>query len=388
MRLWRFGFLLVVTLMRVPWDAGAIAQDRASFEAVDLDSALPQDKFAEQLASKRIVFVGEIHDRYDHHLNQLDIIRRLHELDPNMAIGVEYFQQPFQTQLDDYIVGRTSENEFLRATEYYQRWGYDYRLYAPIFRYAREQRIPVRALNVPAALASAVAKVGIAGLSEKQRVDLPREIEPADEAYKNRLRKAFEAHPGLKPDGFNHFVEAQRVWDEGMAESAAAYLNAATGRRMVVLAGADHLAFGSGIPKSLERRTKATYTIVLSSGEDIEPQMANYLLLSKKQELPPAGILGINLEEKRGECRIGSLHPGGAAEKAGLRKGDVLLAIDGQTIHTIAHVRLALWDKRPGDHVRVNVRRRRLFRAASALGLEVELAAATKPAGIPQHRAH
>ena len=383
MRLRYFGYLLVLTLGNVLWGARAIAQDRTSFEAVDLDAALPLDKLAAQLATKRVVFVGEVHDRYDHHLNQLEIIRRLHELDPNMAIGVEYFQQPFQPQVDDYIAGRTPENEFLRATEYYQRWGYDYRLYAPIFRYAREQRIPVRALNVPTALASAVAKVGIAGLSEKQRAYLPPEIEPADEAYKSRLRKAFEEHPGLKPDAFNHFVEAQLVWDEGMAESAAAYLNANRGRRLVILAGAGHVAFGSGIPKRLERRTNATYAIVLNSEEEVEPHMADYLLLSKKQELPPAGILGISLEEKGGECRIGSLSPGGAGEKAGLKKGDVLVAIDGQTVKTTAQVHLALWDKKPGDRVRVNVRRKRLLRAATGRDFEVELAAPRKPAGNP-----
>ena len=375
--------MLVVTLGYVPWVAQANAQDRASFNAVDLDAGLQMDKLAAQLATNRVVFVGEIHDRYDHHLNQFEIIRRLHELDRNMAIGVEYFQQPFQPQVDDYIAGRTSESEFLRNTEYYQRWGYDYRLYAPIFRYAREQHIPVRALNVPTALASAVAKGGIAGLAEKDRSSLPREIEPADEAYKGRLRKAFEEHPGLKPDAFNHFVDAQLVWDEGMAESAAAYLNANSDRRLVILAGAGHIAFGSGIPKRLKRRTNATYAIVLSSGEDVEPQMADYLLLSNKQELPPAGILGIDMEEKGGECRIRSLVPGGAGEKAGLRKGDVLVSIDDQTVTTIALVHVVLWDKMPGARVRVRVRRKRPFSAAITRDFEVELAAPPKPAEKP-----
>jgi len=383
MRLRNFGFLLALTLGYVLWVAQAIAQDRASFDAVDLAAALPLDKLVTQLATKRVVFVGEIHDRYDHHLDQLEIIRRLHELDPNMAIGVEYLQQPFQPQVDDYIAGRITENEFLRATEYYERWGYDYRLYAPIFRYAREQHIPVRALNVPTALASAVAKVGIAGLADEQRAYLPREIEPADEAYKASLRKAFEAHQGLKPDAFDHFVEAQLVWDEGMAESAAAYLNANPGRRLVILAGAGHVAFGSGIPKRLERRTHATDAIVLSSGEEVEPHMADYLLLTKEQELPPTGILGISLEEKGGECRVGSLSPGGAGEKAGLKKGDVLVEIDGQGVKTIAHVHLALWDKIPGDCVRITVRRSRFLRAATRRDFEAELAAAHKPAGNP-----
>ena len=63
--------------------------------------------------------------------------------------------------------------------------------------------------------------------------------------------------------------------------------------------------------------------------------------------------------------------------------GDVLVAIDGQTIKTIAQVRLALWDKKPGDRVLVNVRRKRFLRAATARNFEVELAASPKFTGDP-----
>ena len=370
---------LVLALAFVLGVTGATAQDERSLEAVDLDTTLSLDKLAAQLATKRVVFVGESHDRYDHHLNQLEIIRRLHQLDLSLAIGVEYFQQPFQPQVDDYIAGRTTEREFLRATEYYQGWGYDYRLYAPIFRFAREQRIPVRALNVPSDLPSAVAKVGIAGLSGQQRAYLPREIGPADEAYRRRLRRAFEAHKATKPNAFDHFVEAQQVWDEGMAESAAAYLNENPSRRIVILAGSGHLEYGDGIPKRLERRTRATYSIVLNSSDEVGSHMADYLLLSKEQELPAAGILGISLEEKDGGCRIRSLNPKGAAEKAGLKKGDVLVDIDGQAVKRIADMHLALWDKNPGDHVLVRVRRKGRSGVGSERSFEVELAAAVKP---------
>jgi uncharacterized iron-regulated protein len=378
MRLRHYRSLLVLTLACVPGVIGAIAQDQKSSEAVDLDTTLSLERLAAQLATKRVVFVGESHDRYVHHLNQLEIIRRLHQLDPSLAIGVEYFQQHFQPQVDDYIAGRTTEQEFLRATEYYQGWGYDYRLYAPIFRFAREQRIPVRALNVPSDLASAVAKVGIAGLSGQQRAYLPREIGPADEAYRGRLRKAFEAHKATKPDAFDHFVEAQQVWDEGMAESAAAFLVGNPNRRIVILAGSGHVAYGDGIPKRLERRTNATYSIVLNSSDEVGPHMADYLLLSKEQELPAAGILGISLEERDGNSRIRSLNPKGAGEKAGLKRGDVLVDIDGQTVNRIADMHLALWDKKPGDHVRVRVRRKGRFGVGPERSFEVELAAAVR----------
>src|SRR5579871_577842 len=368
----RFQFAFILAVGCASTFTGAIAQERNAPEALDVNTTYTLDALANRLTTKRVVFVGETHDRYDHHLNQLEIIKRLHQADPSLVIGVEYFQQPFQAQVDDYIAGRSDEKEFLRTTEYYQRWGYDYRLYAPIFRFAREQRIPVRALNVPAALSSAVVKVGIAGLSEQQRTYLPRDIEPADDAYKNRLRKAFEAHGPAKPGEFDHFVEAQLVWDEGMAESAATYLNAHPGTRMVILAGSGHLEFGSGIPKRVARRTNATFAIVINGSEEIEPpHVADYVLFSQKEELPPAGLLGVSLEERDGECRIRSLSPGGAAEKAGLKKGDVLVEIEGQAVKKIADTRLVLWDKKPGDRVKISVRQERHFGSAGTRPFEI-----------------
>lgn len=352
------------------------AQDRAPLDALDLDTPLAMDNLISQLAAKRVVFVGEIHTRYDHHLNQLEIIRRLHQADKNLVIGVEYFPQSFQPQIDDYILGRSTEDQFLRAVDYYQTWGYDYRLYAPIFRFARDQRIPVRALNVPESLPAAVAQVGLAGLSKEQRAALPADIQPADKGYRSRLREAFEQHGSAKPGAFDHFVEAQLAWDESMAAAAAAYLNANPDSHMVILAGSGHLMFGSGIPSRLERRTHATYAIVLSSGEEIEPKIADYILLSKRQDLPPAGVLGASLKDEHGECRVRALLPGSAAEKAGIKRGDVLVDLDGHPVKSTSDVHLALWDKKPGDHVRVRVHRGRRFGSRSDHEIDVELGGA------------
>jgi len=291
-----------------------------------------------------------------------------------MAIGVEYLQQRFQPIVDDYIAGRITEQEFLRGTEYYRHWGYDYRLYAPIFRFARNHEIPVRALNVPESLPSAVAQVGLDGLAPDQRAELPESIEPASEAYRARLREAFEAHGSAVPGAFDHFVEAQLVWDEGMAESAAEYLKAQPDRRMVILTGSGHVAFGSGIPERLERRARVAYTIVLNADEAIEPGSADYVLLARERTLPPGGALGVRVEENDGAVRIASLSADGAAEKGGLEKGDVLVSINGESIETAADARLALWDAQPGDRVPVAVTRKRLLKTVER-DFEVELQA-------------
>jgi uncharacterized iron-regulated protein len=370
MRCWSSRNALVLVVLTLASVRYASAQNLA--EAIDLDTPGTLDSLVTKLAARRVVFIGETHNRYDHHLNQLELIRRLYQVDANLAIGIEYFPKSFQPQVDDYIAGRSTDDQFLRGVNYFRTWGYDYRLYEPIFRFAREHRIPVRALNVPANLTAAVAKEGIRGLSEQQRAELPRDIEPADEAYKTRLRAAFEEHRAMKPDEFDHFVEAQLVWDESMAANAAEYLGTHPGR-MVILAGAGHVVFGSGIPSRLERRTHALYAIVLSSGVEIEPQIADYIMLSKKQELPPGGVLGASLKEEDEECRVRSLDPAGAAEKAGIKKGDVLERVAGEPVKTVNDVRVALWDKKPGDRVPVSLRRGHKLGAAARLDFEVEL---------------
>jgi uncharacterized iron-regulated protein len=343
--------LLLVALGRL-----AAADEAQDLRALDLAATLSPAALADKLAGTRVVFVGETHTRYGDHLNQLAIVEQLHARNPDIAIGVEYLQRQFQPQVDDFIAGRSTEREFLRATQYYAGWGYDYRLYAPIFRFAREHHIPVRALNVPPSLPSAVAKVGVEGLSTEQRAALPKETEPASDAYKAELREAFGAHEHGQ-SRFDRFVEAQLVWDEGMAESAAEYLAANPGRRMVILVGSGHLAFGYGIPQRLHRRTGDSYAIVLSGERAVEPGIADYMLMGREASLPPAGVLGARFDGAIDGARIASLADGSAAKASGLKVNDVVTAIDGEGVASFADVRAALWDKKPGDSVKVDARR-------------------------------
>ena len=82
-------------------------------QVLELSAGMQLDQIIPKIADKRVVYVGETHDRYSHHLVQLEIVRRLHQLNPDIAIGMEFFQQPFQPDLDAYIteIGRASCRE-------------------------------------------------------------------------------------------------------------------------------------------------------------------------------------------------------------------------------------------------------------------------------------
>ncbi len=64
----------------------------------------------EGIADRRAIYVGETHDHYGHHLNLLAVIRELHSREVDFAIGMEFFQRPFQKYLDDYVRGEIGES--------------------------------------------------------------------------------------------------------------------------------------------------------------------------------------------------------------------------------------------------------------------------------------
>lgn len=341
-------------------DGAATAPGLASAWVVNLKDTTGIEQIAPQLASKRVVFVGETHTRYEHHLAQLAIIRRMYAAHPDLAIGMEYFQAPFQSYLDAYVAGELDEAGLLRGTEYFERWRFDWRLYRPILGFAREHGIPVVALNVPKELTGRIGKVGIEGLSDEERARLPVPLPPPDAAYRERLEQSFRQHPKSAQRDFERFVQVQSVWDEGMAQRVAEYLDQHPRRRMVVLAGAGHLVYGQGIPDRVRRRTATSTAVVLPGpdGEDLSPDLADYALWTPPVELPAQGLMGVFLgEDDEPGVEVAGLADASPAQKAGLREGDRIAALDGKAVQDLTDLKLALLDRRPGDRVEVTVAR-------------------------------
>jgi uncharacterized iron-regulated protein len=297
------------------------------------DTKLAFETLIDVLAQSRVVFVGESHDRYEHHLNQLEIICRLHRRNPDMVIAMEFFQQPFQAHLDDFVAGRIDTEDMLRGTEYYNRWRFDYRLYEPIMTFARTRGIAIVALNVAAEITTKVGLGGIDSLSEEERASLPGTMERSDKQYRERIKAAFEQHPEETRGDFERFFEVQLLWDEGMAERAAGFLVERSESRLVVLAGMGH-AIRSGIPARLAHR---------------EPTGL---------ELPPAGMLGVMLDTGDDGVSVQSFADGSAAEEAGLQTGDRIVELQGRPVSDFAGIKTGLLGKRPGDTVTVKVERK------------------------------
>ena len=307
------------------------------------------------LGATRVILIGELHNRYDHHLTQLELICRLHAHDARVAIGVEFVQQRFQTALDDYLQHRLDEDGFLRHSEYFDRWGFDYRLYAPILRFARAREIPVIALNVPGEITTKIARQGLDALSQEESQFVPAGGLSADENYRKRLQIAYEEHAGVSSSGFENFLNAQLLWDSGMAQRASRYLREQPTRRLIILAGNGHVAYRNAIANRIEAIPANAVTIVTQG--QLANSDADHELQSTALQLPPAGKLGVLLDINEEGVRIGSFTPDSAAPSVGLKTGDLIKTLDGHPTPAFVDVKLMLWRKTAGDVVLVTITR-------------------------------
>ena len=209
------------------------------------------------LSEATVVYLGETHDRPADHEAQLEIIQALHQRQPQLAIAMEMFQQPYQSVVNRYLAGEITEAQLQQDSEFDRRWGFAWEYYAPILRYARVQELPVIALNVPTEVTRQVATDGLESLSDRDRQWIPplSEIHTDNPDYRQWLQDIYSGHSnhGVS-DGFETFLQAQVLWDETMAAGIAEFVQRHPGTQVVVLAGQGHILFGYGIPDRVQRR--------------------------------------------------------------------------------------------------------------------------------------
>jgi uncharacterized iron-regulated protein len=328
------------------------------------------------IGGSRIIYVGETHDNVRAHQVQLEIIRGLTERFPGqVAVGMEVFQRPYQEVMDRWSRGELSEREFLKQSRWYPNWGTDYGYYKAILDYIRERHIPLLALNASAELAKEVKKHGLNGLSKAWQNQLPH-VDLSDPHHRRMAEAFYKAHPSTPSKSFEAFYQVYVLWDETMAETVANYLATEEGRdkKVVVLAGGNHVRYGFGIPRRVFGRLPAGYTIVLpweiSIPEDKKDRLMDVSL--PEIPLPPADFLwmvthedlerervrlGLMFEEVKGNLKVTKVLAGSPAAKAGVQPGDILVSLDGEGLQESFDLSYLLSQKRPGDAGRLLIQR-------------------------------
>jgi len=345
---------------------------------------IPPKVFDRFLTIPDVLYVGEAHENLEAHRVQLEALKTFHaKFGSDIVIGMEMFKRPYQSVLDDWAAGRLNEKNLLKKTEWDGEWGFDFQLYRDLLNYAKDNKIPIIALNATRELKNKIKSKGISGLSPEEKKELP-EIDLSDLYHRLYLQKIFTLHRHDK-DQFEKFYDVQCFWEDYMAESISRYLTSPAGRgkKMIVFVGNGHLVYDFGIPKRVFGRTHLPYLTVYpyerrKDPEDFDPIMladiplepADFLVVVPFKHLEVKhAVLGVVIDAtSTNKVIIRNVHQNSPAEKAELKVNDLIIAIDGETVTELFDITYALKQKNPKDSCRLSI-----LREGKPLDITVEL---------------
>ena len=351
---------------------------------------LPKQMLAAATDS-RVVYVGETHDNPASHRLQLDVLRAMADRYPGqLSLGMEMFNTEQQAVLDRWVAGEIDEKTFLKESDWYGNWRMDFAYYQEILDFAREQRIPVLALNAPKDLVDAVGETPVAEMPADLQDRLP-EMDMTDPYQRAMSEAVFADHP-VGEQQVERFIRVQTLWDEIMAANVAEELQRkGPAHRMVVLAGGNHVRYGFGIPRRVFRRLPVSYTLI--GGREIEvpkekqarmmdvekpdyPLLPyDYLVFTSYESLPGDKVmLGIQMKEEDGQVVVSGVMPESTAAAAGVSKGDVILKLGTVDVQEMFDLVYEVGQKQTGDETVLTVERD---------GERLELPVLFKP--LPEH---
>lgn len=248
------------------------------------------------VAKADVIFIGEQHDDANTHRLEVAVLDGLRRRGAAPTLSLEMFERDVQPALDSYLAGKTTEDEFLKASRPWPRYATDYRA---LVEMAKAQTWPVIASNVPRRYASEVAETGFKSLEavpSEERSWIAADLQCPKDAYFGRFADTISTH---QPGGDNRpsndsgaeierYYAAQCLKDETMAEAIAGAYERLGRRPIVHVTGAFHSDFGTGTAERVRRRLSGRRIAILTmlpvkdmdtlapAGEDL--QRADYLV--------------------------------------------------------------------------------------------------------------
>ena len=344
------------------------------------------------VAKNAVVLLGESHTDVDHHHWQLHTLAALHGRGGNIVIGFEAFPRRLQSVLNDWVEGKLTDQAFLKASEWWQIWGYDAAFYMPLFQFARLNRIPMIALNVERSLVARVGREGWAAVPSSEREGL-FDPAPASPAYQRALARVYlmkktmrrEAAERLsssrepstpepeeaalaeamKEPEFKRFVEAQLTWDRAMAEALASANRKFSNATIVGVLGSGHVEDGQGVPYQLRDLGVTALTTLIPVSVDtackhVGTSYADAVFTLPRSEETPAPArpgLGVHLMQGDGAPRINRVVSGSVAEAAGLQAGDHVVRAAGLQMRNPDDLDEIVSRQAPGTWLPLGIRR-------------------------------
>ena len=234
---------------------GAGAASAAQFSDAGSGKELNAAQLAKRLQKYDVVFFGEFHDQGEIHAAEAELLQAMHKLQGDkLALSMEMFEADNQDKLDKFLADDLSEEDFLATSRPWPRYKTDY---APLVNFAKEQKMPVLAANVPRFLAAHVAKNNgsVAGIEEQYLQFLPKHTYAPEGAYKDKFYAQMSSPAApmkLPPARLAAVYAAQCLKDDKMAESIVAFSDAHKEMQILHINGCFHSDAHLGTTQKLE----------------------------------------------------------------------------------------------------------------------------------------
>jgi len=319
----------------------------------------------DEMMQGQFIYVGESHDNLLMHDIQLRIIKALFEENRELIIGLEMFPLEEQDFLNKWSLAILSADEFIRESRWYVHWNFNFGFYQKIFDFAKQNKIPLYALNVPRSLINKIRMRGWEALEEEEKKMIPQP-DLSHREHRELIRTILESSPiPHKMEGkgleiaFEGLYRAQSAWDEVMAYNALQVIKREK-KRMVVLAGSGHLLYNLGINRrAFERNPFPFRTLIcveIPNGQisvKVSRSLADFIWGIEEQERAAYPSVGLRLKTLDGmdNLIIESQPIEGVARNVDFKKGDVILDVDGQPFTDINELRMYLAQFRWNDEV-------------------------------------
>ncbi len=333
--------------------------------------AVPFYKMIQEMKDSVFIYVGETHNSLPMHDIQTEIIQALYEQDRNLSVGLEMFPVTSQEALNKWNAGILSQDEFIRESQWYVNWNFNFGFYKEIFKFAKDRKIPLYALNAPRELITKIRMQGWEALSDEEKEIIP-EPDLTHEEHKTLIRTIFESAElphQMKGKGlemaFAGLYRAQSAWDEVMALNAV-LAQLRENKKVVVLAGSGHLLYNLGINMRAHGRTRQPFKTVICveipEGEysvKVARTLADYVWGIPEEKRPAFPSVGLRLKKFEGldNLVIDSQPIDGVALNAGFEKGDIILSVDGMSFFDVNELRIYLAQFNWDDEVKFQILR-------------------------------
>ena len=328
-----------------------------------------KDQMIEAVSGSRVIYIGETHDNLEAHRAQLEVLERLAKKFPGkITVGMEMFRRSAQPDLDRWHRGDFPQLEFKKL--FRQNWGPGYQLYRPIFDFSRENSIPIIGLKSSKETEARFRK----DESNADSGSFP-ELDEKDIYHRAFSMAIFGGHSD-HAEALKKPYRMLLLWEETMAQTVADFLQdeAKRDHKLIVLAGGFHVQYGFGIPKRAFRRVPHAYSIILPTvtelPEELKDREMNVEAVSiplysgdfawrmEYKVLPESKVkLGVQLQEADSGIHVIQVGENSNAQQAGIRVGDVLLAMNGENISGVDDLVERLKTFNLGDRAVIRLRR-------------------------------